>query len=456
MYVIMKLSLLYTIFTQKGFDMNAMDGQEFDKLLQSAPGGIAKLAFDDMLTILYATDTFFTLIKSGTNKSVINLPTPLLRMIYSADIIYITQQIAVQKARKDNMIDINFRTLQPDGSFRWVMITGNKTQETHQSGAKTVPVYSCVAMDITSLMVKYKKLEQSSDYNRAIAELSKDLFFEYEIATDTLSFTEIFREIFGKDPILTGFRNRLEKTKMVHAEELPAVVSIFNSMMSGRKQVRFEVRLIPKDGVAKWYLCYASIIFDEYRNPYKVVGKLSPTNPAVREKAKEKKTYKPHLDSLTNVCNKESAEVMINEAASHQDVESLSAFFLVEVKNYKGINELRNVIGGQNVLVDIANILKNHIRTSDIVGRISMGEFVVYMKNIPSDKTVFTEAEHLCKKFDEAFSYNYTKNSVSVSIGITLHRGEQQFQTLLNNANAALVMAKKVPTSSFEVFAGSI
>ena len=169
--------------------MKETDTLELDQLLQVAPGGIAKIAFDDELTILYATDTFFSLIKSVSDKSVIKMPMSLLRMAYSADIISVTQQIASQKSRKDNMISITFRSLQQDGSFRWVMITGNKTQETYQSGTKTVSVYSCISMDITTWMVQYKKLEQLNNYNRAITELSKDLYFEYEIATDTLSFS---------------------------------------------------------------------------------------------------------------------------------------------------------------------------------------------------------------------------------------------------------------------------
>jgi diguanylate cyclase (GGDEF) domain len=437
--------------------MKEIDRVEFDQLLQAAPGGIAKLAFDDMLTILYATETFFSLIKNVSDKSVVKFPMPLLRMVYSADIIYITQQVASQKTRKDNKININFRTLQQDGSFRWVMITGNKTEETFQSATKTVPVYSCIAMDITTFMVKFKKLEQLNDYNRAITELSKDLFFEYEIATDTLSFSEIFREIFGKESVITGFRSKLEHAKTIHPDELPAIIKIYNSIMSGRKQARFEVRLIPKGGTPNWYICYASIIFDENRNPYKVVGKLALTNHTAKESVKSEKTsYLPELDTLTNVCNKDSAEYMIADVASSQTTDSLNALLLIEVKNFKAVNEIRKSIGGQNVLTEVAELLKKHVRTTDIIGRIGQGEFVIYLKDIASDGSVYRKAEALCKGVEEAYSNNYSKNNVSISIGSVIHRGAQKYHTLVTNATAALVIAKKVPTCSFEVFGGSL
>jgi diguanylate cyclase (GGDEF)-like protein len=434
--------------------MNDIEKFQLEELLQSAPGGIAKLAFDDMLTILFATDTFYKLIQNVTDKVVTKTPTALLRIVYSADIIYVTQQLALQKNRTDNMIRVNFRTLKQDGSFRWVMITGNRMEEVFQSGTKTVSVYSCIAVDITDHMIQYKKMEQTADYQRTITELSKDLYFEYEIATDTLSFSELFREIFGKDAVMTGFRHRLEKAKIIHPEELPAVIGIFNSMMSGRKQVRFELRMITKEKKPCWYICYAAIIFDENRNPYKVVGKLSTTNPINTDIIEQK--YIPQMDSLTNVCTKESTEIMIKEANDNLNPESLCTLMIVEIRNYKNMNEVKKTINSENILTAVGQMLKSQLRSSDIIGRVGIGEFVIYAKDIASDITAYNIAEQICKKMENLFSYSYTKNGVAVSIGMTLQKGKQEYQTLVANANAALVIAKKVPVSSFEIFNGTI
>lgn len=434
--------------------MEETNKQMLEALLKSVPGGIANLVFDDMLTILYASDNFYSLIKNVTDKTMIKAPISLLRMVYSADIISLTQQIASQKHRKDNMIDLNFRTLQQNGSFKWVMITGKKTEETYQAGSKTVPVYSCIAMDITNYMVNYKKLEQTNDYHRIISELSKEFFFEYEIATDTLSFSELFREVFGKDSTMVGFRNRLEKTKTIHSDELPAVISIYNSMMSGRKLARFELRLIPKNGKPTWYTCYASIIFDENKNPYKVVGKLSAMN--IVDKEEEQSAYVPQLDATSNVCTKESAERMISEAASKQEEETLSVLMLIDIKNFKGINEIRRAIKGENIITTIGGVLKNNLRSSDIIGRLSLSEFVVYVKGLPSDKAAYELADQICNSIEALHSYEHRKSSISASIGLTLHKGAQEYATLIANANTALVMAKKISTSSFEVFSQNL
>jgi len=429
--------------------MDEKETLQLEQLLKTTPGGIAKLAFDDVITILYATDTFYSLIKNVTDKVITKAPLALLRIVYSADIIYVSQQLAVQKHRKDNMISINFRTLQQDGSFRWVMITGNRTSEVYQSGAKNVPIYSCIAMDVTDHMLKYKKLEQTNEYQRTISELSKELYFEYEIAKDTLTFTELFREVFGKDAVIPDFRNKLQHSKIVHAEELPAVINIFDSMMNGKKQVRFEVRLTPRNGIPSWYICNASIIFDDNKNPYKVIGKLSTINPL----RKEETAPKPEVDSLTEVYTKASAETLIEEDIAKQDKDSLSALLLVDVRNYKVINDIMSSINGENILTTIGKLLKTHFRSTDIIGRIGISEFVVYLKGIQADKNAYNKAEQLCKAVDELYSYRYSKNGMSISIGIAFQKGgEKEYKQLLISSNTALVMAKKVSTSSFEVF----
>jgi diguanylate cyclase (GGDEF)-like protein len=429
--------------------MDNLEKYQLEELFHSAPGSFLKLAMDDMLTILFAPETFFALIKKEADKTPPDIKS-LLKLVYSTDVIYVTQQLAAQKHRKDNMLRFQFRTLQSDGSFKWIMISGIKMQEIYSVGAKSVPIYACIAVDVTDFMLQFRRLEQLSDYNRAITELSKDLYFEYEIATDTLSFTEAFREKFGKEAIVQDFRERLKKTKIIHPEELPAVVKIFNSMMSGRKQVRFELRLIPKGGKPCWYICYASIIFDENKTPIKVVGKLSIVNHVVTEQ--EQLTLEPVLDSVTGVHTKESMELFMIEALKKQKKDSLSAFMLVEIRNYEDINEVRKTINGENILETSGAILREHIRTTDIIGRMAGGEFAILIKDIPTDRIAYDIAEQLCSALEAQYSYKHTKSGLIISIGIAFIKGEQDYQTILANASVALMLAKKVSTSSFEVY----
>ncbi|NLK99375.1 MAG: diguanylate cyclase [Clostridiales bacterium] len=424
---------------------------DLEQMLNDLPGGLLKIALDDELTIIYATDIFYELIEIDQSKQG-KLPKSIFNTVYSSDIINYTQQIAAQRRRKDNQFMLLYRVLQKNGNLKWIMINGNKTEEVYQKQNKTYPIYYCMVMDISEHMYMYRKMEEELDYHRTILELSKELFFEYVIATDTLSFSEIFREVFGKDSQMKEFSKRLEKTKLIHPTDLPEVIKTYKSMMSGKKQARIELQMKTKDGNLAWYVCYASIIFDDNKNPYKVVGKLA----LINTKNEKKVAPKLSLDSLTQVYTKDNAEFMITENMSNQDIESISALFVCEVRNYKGWNEVVRIVDGENVLVSVANIIKKQFRSTDIIGRLGLSDFVIYMKDISSERNVYKKAESICKEINNLFDYDFNKNGVSISIGVALVKGQADYKEELANAKAALVMAKKDSKSSFEIYYPSI
>lgn len=429
--------------------MSDIKRTNLDQILNALPGSHLRLALDDELTIVNATDTFYSLIDVDKNKSY-KLPNSILKTVYSADIIYYTRQITAQKLRNDNQLLLFFRILQKNGSLKWIMINGNKTEDTYQKQNATVPIYFCMASEVSDHMTEYRKLEQEIDYHRTILELSKELFFEYSIAADILSFSALFREVFGKESEMVEFSKRLEKTKLIHSADLPAVVKTYRSMMSGKKQIRQEFRMITRDGATAWYVCYASIIFDENKNPFKVVGKLAVINTSKEDP--KKNTPNIQRDSLTKVYTKDTAENMIVENMSTQDSDALSALFMCEVRNYKGVNGVAQLVDGENVLSSIGEILKKVFRATDIIGRIGLGDFVVYMKDISSERNAYEKAEYICREVNRLYSYDFNKNRVFISIGVTLVKGKSDYSTSMTNAKAAQAMTKKENSSSFEVF----
>jgi diguanylate cyclase (GGDEF)-like protein len=114
-------------------------------------------------------------------------------------------------------------------------------------------------------------------------------------------------------------------------------------------------------------------------------------------------------------------------------------------------------LGGDNVLVTIAGMLKARFRTTDIIGRIGMNEFLVYIKDLTSERIVLDYAEQLCKEVENIYGFQYTRNRISIDIGIAFQKGKhQEFQALLANAHTALTLAKKEVISSFEIFQDGI
>lgn len=441
-----------TLIPERWQIMDETQLTNMNQMLNALPGGLLRIAMDDELSIVHGTEKFYKLINMDYSKSA-KYPESIFKTVYSADIIYYTQQIAAQKQRKDNQLLLFYRVLQKNGSIRWIMISGTKTEEEYQKNNKTLPIYFCMALDASDYMIKNRNIEQELSYHRTILELSRELFFEYIIAADTLSFSQLFREIFGKESEIKGFGNKLEKTKLVHPVDLPRVVKVYKGMMSGKKQANIELRMISKDGEIAWYVCYASIIYDENKNPYKVVGKLAVIKTRLEEV--KKPSFKIQQDSLTKVYTGETAENMIKEEMHLQEPEALSVFFICEIYNYKEANEVDGNTE-ENVLTAIAGILKSLFRCTDIIGRLGLGYFTIYMRGINSKKSAYEKAEAICREVNRLYSYDYKSNRVFISVGVAMVKGSSDYTFILEKAKEALQRAKKDNKSSFEVFYQSL
>lgn len=110
----------------------------------------------------------------------------------------------------------------------------------------------------------------------------------------------------------------------------------------------------------------------------------------------------------------------------------------------------------ENVLTSIAGIFRKNFRSTDIIGRMGLGDFLVYMKGISSERNAYEKAEYICREVNKLYSYDFNKNGAILSIGVALFRGQADLQAEMANAKVALVMAKKDNTSSFEVFYPSL
>ena len=61
-----------------------------------------------------------------------------------------------------------------------------------------------------------------------------------------------------------------------------------------------------------------------------------------------------------------------------QHPDKLFAFFILDIDNFKNVNDTCGHAAGDMVIAGFAEMLKNEFRNTDIVGRIGGDEFVVF------------------------------------------------------------------------------
>lgn len=152
---------------------------------------------------------------------------------------------------------------------------------------------------------------------------------------------------------------------------------------------------------------------------------------------------KADTDLLTDLYNKIATERKIKEYIS-ENPNGDAVLFVLDIDNFKKINDTRGHAFGDEVLKAIGIRLQTAFRSSDIVGRTGGDEFMVFLKDISSEAIIQKEIEKLEDVFRNFETGEYVKYSVTSSIGCALYSKDgKTFEELYKAADSALYMAKK-------------
>ena len=145
-------------------------------------------------------------------------------------------------------------------------------------------------------------------------------------------------------------------------------------------------------------------------------------------------TYLPNRRRVINNLQKE-----VHRAERYKTPLSIS---MMDIDHFKDINDTYGHTVGDVVLLRLANMLREGIRESDMVGRYGGEEFLIVLPNTELQRA--TElAGRLCKIIREKDIEIVGKAHITVSIGVAEYKhGEENWQKFLNRADMALYAAK--------------
>jgi len=134
----------------------------------------------------------------------------------------------------------------------------------------------------------------------------------------------------------------------------------------------------------------------------------------IRAKSKTEKElyYTSVTDSLTKVYNRGK---IIDVFSSN--LETDNAVILLDLDDFKEINDTYGHLAGDEVLVNISQIIKSSIRENDQVGRYGGEEFLIFLED--TTKKELSEIAERIRKNIEAYEWQYEGLVTTASIGIT-------------------------------------
>ncbi len=157
------------------------------------------------------------------------------------------------------------------------------------------------------------------------------------------------------------------------------------------------------------------------------------------------------IDSLTGLMNKKTAEVSARQYLNHYgDVEG-SALMVVDMDQFKQINDIMGHQVGDEALEIFGNKLIRLFRSQDIVGRVGGDEFLVLMKNVTHTDMVCQRAQAICDAVQEMRLQGFDR-SLTCSVGIALCPAHgKDFDVLFQKADEQLYQLKRGERNGYSI-----
>ena len=154
------------------------------------------------------------------------------------------------------------------------------------------------------------------------------------------------------------------------------------------------------------------------------------------------------IDTLSGLLNRSAAERFIKDALKDMDPEDTCALFIVDLDDFKRVNDTLGHQAGDQAIRQAANVLSSLFRAGDIVGRLGGDEFVVFLRGKITEEMALEKAAAICEKLQIVLNGQETVN-ITASVGVHLAGKGQAFEGLYQSADLALYKAKKAGKHQF-------
>lgn len=175
----------------------------------------------------------------------------------------------------------------------------------------------------------------------------------------------------------------------------------------------------------------------------------------VRQKAEQQLIHEALYDGLTKLPNRTLLMERINCALERvkRNPHHLFALLFIDLDRFKIINDSLGHLVGDKLLVAIAKILAEDLRTTDTVARLGGDEFVILLDDIHSLQDATKVGDRLQEQLKMPLNLGGQEIITSASIGIALSTSNYRNSSeILRDADIAMYRAKEKGKACYEIF----
>ncbi len=397
--------------------------------------------------LIWANDKYFSLLGYTKAEYLELIPNDsgfrILEREYSA---YIVDKVTdLVKNCSDFTIDIDVVTVNGEKLPVSVEVSAERDGEDY--------IFNCLLRTVTDAK---KSSKNNSDMNTMMLELmaiSAGYVFRY---TEISGIFELYSNVGGsfvKKFTLDDFEQFFKKSGSIFEEDTDSFEQLCTNIKSGIDKGVFEMRLMmPGDNDYRWYRINVKTIRDKISNSYiSTVGKIEDISGV--KNANQRLIDKAERDPLTKLYNKAATKSLIKNCLRTDSRDTYDAFIIVDVDNFKTVNDTLGHLFGDSVLVELSQEMQDLFRSNDIIGRIGGDEFIVFLRGLKQKSHIEAKAADLCKVFSLIYSDEDDGVKISGSLGIALYPDDgDTFDELYRKADIALYTSKRAGKSCYNFY----
>ena len=365
------------------------------------------------------------------------------KMVYDEDYANLVSVLENVVRTHDNG-KMQLRIVRPDGKTRWV--------EMRCSVLAHYDVKPYVVLFLWDIDEEKRREEHQKLLNQKY-ELMEQLSLEYPFDLDVENWTMLrsyrLMELRGQyDYSEQYFPVDEEVLTLCPPDQelfLKAMKEAATEEKTGSMDTRFNIHTENETPKYLWFRTYYKSIADHNGRITRIIGRSFNID--------EDKNLQEEVrrDPLTKLLNK--LEIQRETDAFLEGAEDgTHVLFLIDIDNFKGVNDNFGHTFGDTVIVDVANIIKSFFRNNDLTGRVGGDEFLVLMKN-----TTLEKAKERAGNLGEALCKVYTGGSIhyriSASIGLAACNGGDgnTYSSLFEKADHAMYRTKQGGKNGYEI-----
>lgn len=352
-----------------------------------------------------------------------------------------------ETARRKYSDEFEIRIKNRDGEYRWYVF--------RMSQAETATYGVVIAMALTN--IHERKLMEEELYiqmerHKLLELLTGELPFDLDVESGEVLMSRKYLELCGMGDTLEHFAKDAEIDAMIHEQDLPKFRSAMKEASEQEKNAALELRIkvsgCSSKEIYKWYRLNYKSVPGMNGKVIRVVGRMLDINEEKEQTHRLAEQVK--RDSLTGLLNRAAAVEEI-EACLAASPDQCHAMLVVDIDNFKDMNDTFGHLFGDTVLLSISEKISSVFDSEDIIGRVGGDEFVVLMKETRRVE-VIAKAERLCRELRKSYQGKRQAVELGCSVGISFY-GEngKNYEELFEKADFAMYQVKETGKNCYKI-----